>query len=58
MCGVFVRSNMLSLFFSLQGTKVIDESQDQDTTDLDKCILYIRDSTLNQESSRVSFFIY
>ncbi|XP_020870423.1 thiamine pyrophosphokinase 1 isoform X1 [Arabidopsis lyrata subsp. lyrata] len=52
-CGVFVRSNMLSLFFSLQGTKVIDESQDQDTTDLDKCILYIRDSTLNQESSRL-----
>lgn len=41
-------------FLLSQGTKVIDESHDQDTTDLDKCILFIRDSTLNQESCRVS----
>lgn len=61
--GVFMQFNItyicFSLFYSVlllfQGTQVIDESEDQDTTDLDKCILYVRDSTLNQESSRVSF---
>ncbi|XP_056855001.1 thiamine pyrophosphokinase 1-like [Raphanus sativus] len=47
-----IRPDVLHFYLSL-GTKVIDESHDQDTTDLDKCILYIRDSTLNQESSRL-----
>lgn len=45
---------LLLLFVPFQGTQVIDESHDQDTTDLDKCILYIRDSASNLESSRVS----
>ncbi|KAG7591002.1 thiamine pyrophosphokinase thiamine-binding domain [Arabidopsis thaliana x Arabidopsis arenosa] len=47
-----IRRDVLDFYVNL-GTKVIDESQDQDTTDLDKCILYIRDSTLNHESSRL-----
>ncbi|KFK42645.1 hypothetical protein AALP_AA1G022000 [Arabis alpina] len=47
-----IRRDVLEFYASL-GTKVIDESHDQDTTDLDKCILYIHGSTLNQESSRI-----
>lgn len=27
----------------MQGTRVVDASDDQDTTDLHKCIAYIRD---------------
>ncbi|AEE27490.1 unnamed protein product [Arabidopsis thaliana] len=45
-----IRRDVLDFYINL-GTKVIDESHDQDTTDLDKCILYIRHSTLNQETS-------
>ncbi|CAH8305353.1 unnamed protein product [Eruca vesicaria subsp. sativa] len=47
-----IRPDVLHFYQSL-GTKVIDKSHDQDTTDLDKCILYIRHSTLNQESCRL-----
>ncbi|AEC10463.1 unnamed protein product [Arabidopsis thaliana] len=47
-----IRRDVLD-FYVYWGTKVIDESHDQDTTDLDKCISYIRHSTLNQESSRI-----
>ncbi|KAJ0236222.1 Thiamine pyrophosphokinase 1 [Hirschfeldia incana] len=47
-----IRPDVLDFYLSL-GTKVIDESHDQDTTDLDKCILYIRHSTLNQESPKL-----
>nr|VDD53602.1 unnamed protein product [Brassica oleracea] len=47
-----IRPDVLHFYLSL-GTKVIDESHDQDTTDLDKCILFIRDSPLNQESSKL-----
>ncbi|KAG2322542.1 hypothetical protein Bca52824_015755 [Brassica carinata] len=47
-----IRPDVLHFYLSL-GTKVIDESHDQDTTDLDKCILYIRDSALKQESCRL-----
>ncbi|KAL0697240.1 hypothetical protein Bca4012_053362 [Brassica carinata] len=47
-----IRPDVLDFYVSL-GTKVIDESHDQDTTDLDKCISYIRHSTLNQESSKL-----
>ncbi|XP_006279282.2 uncharacterized protein LOC17874408 [Capsella rubella] len=48
-----IRRDVLDFYVSL-GTQVIDESHDQDTTDLDKCILYIRDSASSLESSRVS----
>jgi thiamine pyrophosphokinase len=47
-----IRRDVLE-FYQTLGTKVIDESHDQDTTDLDKCILHIRDSSLNQESSKL-----
>lgn len=42
------------LFCFLQGTKIIDESDDQDTTDLHKCVAYIRDLTPNVDKSPVS----
>lgn len=44
----------LILFWFLQGTKIIDESQDQDTTDLHKCVAYIRDLVPNTDISEVS----
>ncbi|XP_010474874.1 PREDICTED: thiamine pyrophosphokinase 2 isoform X3 [Camelina sativa] len=47
-----IRPDVLDFYLTL-GTKVIDESHDQDTTDLDKCIVYIRDSASNQETSRI-----
>lgn len=37
----------------MQGTKIIDESQDQDTTDLHKCVACIRD-LLSLEHPNVS----
>lgn len=52
------------LFSCLQGTKIIDESQDQDTTDLHKCISYVNDLTPDIDKSKVSctsgytFFIF
>lgn len=45
---------MFMLAFLMQGTKVVDESHDQDTTDLHKCVAYIRDCTPNLEKSNVS----
>jgi thiamine pyrophosphokinase len=44
----------LMVFGFLQGTKIIDESQDQDTTDLHKCVAYIRDLIPNTDKSEVS----
>ncbi|GAV87177.1 TPK_catalytic domain-containing protein/TPK_B1_binding domain-containing protein [Cephalotus follicularis] len=44
-----VRPEVLD-FYSIQGTRVIDESQDQDTTDLHKCVEYISNSTPNLEN--------
>lgn len=37
----------------IQGTKIVDESQDQDTTDLHKCVVYICD-LLSPEHPTVS----
>ncbi|XP_057439288.1 thiamine pyrophosphokinase 2 isoform X2 [Lotus japonicus] len=39
-----IRREVLDYYATL-GTKIIDESQDQDTTDLHKCVAYIRDFT-------------
>ncbi|CAN8295850.1 unnamed protein product [Cochlearia groenlandica] len=47
-----IRRDVLDFYISL-GTKVIDESDDQDTTDLDKCILHIRHSPLFQENLQI-----
>lgn len=40
-----------------QGTKIVDESHDQDTTDLHKCVSYIRDFTPELDKSNVSEFL-
>ncbi|KAM7527076.1 hypothetical protein LguiB_030486 [Lonicera macranthoides] len=48
-----VRKEVLSFYANL-GTKILDESHDQDTTDLHKCVAYIRDTTPNLEKSNVS----
>jgi thiamine pyrophosphokinase len=42
------------LFCFMQGTKIIDESEDQNTTDLHKCVAYIRDLTPDTDKSEVS----
>ncbi|XP_042483668.1 thiamine pyrophosphokinase 1-like [Macadamia integrifolia] len=39
-----IRADVLE-FYSNLGTKILDESQDQDTTDLHKCISFIQDIT-------------
>lgn len=44
----------LLLVYCLQGTKIIDESHDQDTTDLHKCVAHIRDLTSKVDKSTVS----
>ncbi|RVW54603.1 Thiamine pyrophosphokinase 1 [Vitis vinifera] len=38
------------------GTKIVDESHDQDTTDLHKCIAFIRDFTPDLDKSNVLIF--
>ncbi|XP_010556747.1 PREDICTED: thiamine pyrophosphokinase 1 isoform X3 [Tarenaya hassleriana] len=47
-----IRPDVLDFYVSL-GTKVVDESHDQDTTDLHKCISYIHESTPDHEKSRL-----
>ena len=51
--GVHVKGLMLICF--LQGTKIVDESHDQDTTDLHKCVAYMRDLSPNTDKSAVSW---
>ncbi|KGN44926.1 thiamine pyrophosphokinase 1 isoform X1 [Cucumis sativus] len=45
-----IRTEVLE-FYAMQGTKIFDESEDQDTTDLHKCVAYILQSIPNQESN-------
>lgn len=42
----------------LQGTKAVDESHDQETTDLHKCISHIRDCTPDLDKSNVRVFFF
>lgn len=49
--------SVLSFLPLVQGTKVVDESHDQDTTDLHKCISFIHDVTPDLDKSKVSFII-
>jgi len=35
---------VILLYYQLQGTRIVDESHDQDTTDLHKCIAFIADN--------------
>lgn len=42
----------------MQGTEIVDDSHDQDTTDLHKCVAYIRDlPNLKNQDVRVMLFI-
>ncbi|XP_021675105.2 thiamine pyrophosphokinase 1 isoform X1 [Hevea brasiliensis] len=51
-----IRTEVLDFYTSL-GTKVVDESHDQDTTDLHKCISYIRDFTPNLDKSNLCILV-
>ncbi|KAJ6972963.1 thiamine pyrophosphokinase 1 isoform X2 [Populus alba x Populus x berolinensis] len=44
-------------FYSSEGTRVVDESHDQDTTDLHKCVAYIRDLTPNSDKSNLCILV-
>ncbi|KAA3462491.1 thiamine pyrophosphokinase 1-like isoform X1 [Gossypium australe] len=48
-----IRREVLEFYASL-GTEIVDKSHDQDTTDLHKCVTYIRDSALGLDKSNVS----
>lgn len=51
-----IRKEVMDFYASL-GTKVVDESHDQDTTDLHKCVAYIRDCTPNLEKSNLRILV-
>ncbi|PSS06223.1 Thiamine pyrophosphokinase [Actinidia chinensis var. chinensis] len=51
-----VRQEVIDFYTNL-GTKIIDESYDQDSTDLCKCVAYIRDSTPNLEKSNLCILV-
>lgn len=44
-------------FYRTLGTKILDESHDQDTTDLHKCVSYIRDSTPELNNSNLCVLV-
>ncbi|KAK9146936.1 hypothetical protein Sjap_006839 [Stephania japonica] len=44
-------------FYSNLGTKIVDESHDQETTDLHKCVAYIRDFASNLDNSNVCILV-
>jgi hypothetical protein len=48
---------MKQLFFlwKLQGTQIVDESHDQDTTDLHKCVAFITENSAIPNKSNVNF---
>ncbi|XP_043710040.1 thiamine pyrophosphokinase 1 isoform X1 [Telopea speciosissima] len=45
-----IRSDVME-FYSNMGTKILDESNDQDTTDLHKCVSFVQDSTPELDKS-------
>ncbi|XP_057965568.1 thiamine pyrophosphokinase 1 isoform X2 [Malania oleifera] len=51
-----IRKDVLE-FYSNLGTKIIDESHDQDTTDLHKCVAFICDLTPNLEKSNLCILV-
>ncbi|GLU07397.1 hypothetical protein SLE2022_243570 [Rubroshorea leprosula] len=51
-----IRNEVLG-FYTTLGTKVVNESHDQDTTDLHKCITYIRDFTPDLEKSNLCILV-
>ncbi|CAL5194460.1 unnamed protein product [Lathyrus oleraceus] len=44
-------------FYEKLGTKIINESKDQDTTDLHKCVAYLRDLTPNTDKSELCILV-
>ncbi|KAF5731450.1 putative U6 snRNA-associated Sm-like protein LSm4 [Tripterygium wilfordii] len=44
-------------FYAGLGTKIVDESHDQDTTDLHKCVAFIRDCTPNLEKANLCILV-
>ncbi|KAL4603595.1 hypothetical protein ACB092_10G135200 [Castanea dentata] len=51
-----IRTEVLDFYANL-GTQILDESQDQDTTDLHKCVAYIRDFTPNLDKSNLCILV-
>ncbi|KAL2345408.1 hypothetical protein Fmac_006693 [Flemingia macrophylla] len=51
-----IRKEVLD-FYAKLGTKIIDESHDQDTTDLHKCVAYIRDLTPDTDQSTLCILV-
>ncbi|KAL5713029.1 thiamine diphosphokinase [Ranunculus cassubicifolius] len=51
-----IRKEVLNFYLNL-GTKVVDESEDQDTTDLHKCVAFIQDSISNDEKSSLCILV-
>ncbi|XP_062088431.1 thiamine pyrophosphokinase 1 isoform X2 [Humulus lupulus] len=51
-----VRAEVLDFYMNM-GTKILNKSEDQDTTDLHKCVTYISDFTLDQEKSNLCILV-
>ncbi|XVF80568.1 hypothetical protein PTKIN_Ptkin15bG0084300 [Pterospermum kingtungense] len=51
-----IRTEVLD-FYRSQGTEIIDKSHDQDTTDLHKCVTYIRDFALDLDKSNLCILV-
>ncbi|KAJ6390498.1 hypothetical protein OIU77_024663 [Salix suchowensis] len=51
-----IRTEVLDFYTNL-GTKVVDESHDQDTTDLRKCVAYVRDLAPNLDKSNLCILV-
>ncbi|KAK8635625.1 hypothetical protein V6N13_004352 [Hibiscus sabdariffa] len=51
-----IRKDVLDFYKSI-GTKIIDKSHDQDTTDLHKCVTYIRDSSQDLVKSNLCILV-
>ncbi|XP_038681234.1 thiamine pyrophosphokinase 1-like isoform X2 [Tripterygium wilfordii] len=51
-----VRTEVLDFYAGL-GTRIVDESHDQDTTDLHKCVAFIRDCTPDLEKANLCILV-
>ncbi|KAJ6729470.1 thiamine PYROPHOSPHOKINASE [Salix viminalis] len=56
-CDQSSLAQILVLASKMQGTKVVDESHDQDTTDLRKCVAYVRDLAPNLDKSNLCILV-
>ncbi|XP_068664004.1 thiamine pyrophosphokinase 1-like isoform X2 [Aristolochia californica] len=51
-----IRSDVKEFYVNL-GTRIVDEAQDQDTTDLHKCIAHIRDCIPDVDKNRLNILV-